>query len=524
MKVVLVNPTTGWKAFQHILPLGIAYLAAVLEKAGTEVEIIDFRFTNREPVEDCIPLDADVIGFSALTFQFPFALEVCKSLRRKGYKGSLVFGGAHASAVPLDLIGHEEIDAVFVGEAEESFLLYLDYLKGKEKKENLVRTYLSTPDGIFQGKKNSWIASLDSLPFPARHFFPMSTIMEGDERRVNIVGTRGCPYKCNYCQPLKETLFGKKIRRRSVENILAEVKHCKDKYDITNFGIVDDTFTFNRKYVAEFCNRLIESQINVSWGCQTRSDICSNVLELMKKSGCEALWIGIESGSQTVLDRMNKGTSVAKNKEFLKTCKALGITTLVNMMVGYPGETEEDLKKSVAFIEETNPDQVAVSQVTPFPGTHIYMSDDVIKQDYAQVARHVFAEKFKSISYLQDKIVDSAMKMTKVLEGYDLDSADGKNKNRWASKIPLSGGRVFIFGASTIGRKVAEILNKKSVGVEGYMDNYIGGHVNDIPVKKPFKPDGNYFIILASINFHQAMRKQLEHMGASTEKIFDLLV
>jgi radical SAM superfamily enzyme YgiQ (UPF0313 family) len=525
MKVVLISSTLEWekKVFQQTLPLGIAYLAAVLEKAAIDVEVIDFRFANCRPVDDCIPIDADVIGFSAFTFQFPFALDICKKLRAKGFKGKLVFGGPHASATPLDVITHEEIDAVFVGEAEESFPLYLDYLKGKVKKENLIRTYLSITNGIFHGKEHSWIKSLDSLPFPARHLFPISHIMEGEIRHVNVLTTRGCPYNCTFCQPLKKTLFGQKIRRRSVGNVIAELIHCKDKYDITNFGVVDDTFTFNIKYIIEFCNSLIDAGFNLDWACQTRSDIDISVLGLMRKSGCHAMWIGIESGSQIILDKMEKKTSVEENKKFIETCRSAGIATLVNMMVGYPGETEEDLKKSVEFIEETKPDQVIVSQVTPFPGSYIYESDDVIKQDYSQVARHIFGEKFKSMIPLQDKIVESASKMARVFESFSLGSGGDEDIDKWLPEIPSTCDQIFIFGTAVTGQKTAENLKQKNVKVAAFFDNYMRGHIDEIPIKKPFKPSGDYSIILASNTFREVMRKQLEDMGVPPARIFELL-
>lgn len=521
MKVVLISPTLEWekKVFHQTLPLGIAYIAAVLEKAGVDVEIIDFRFVNYNPIENCIPIDADVIGFSAFTFQFQSALEICKKLRKKGFKGNLVFGGPHASAMPMEVIEHEEIDAVFVGEAEESFPLYLDYLRGKIKKENLVRTYLSAPDGIVKGREGSWITNLDALPFPARHLFPLSIILEGEIRHVNILTTRGCPYNCTFCQPLKKTLFGQKIRRRSIGNVLAEIKHCMDKYDITNFGIVDDTFTFSSKYIIEFCNGLMEAGIKLDWACQTRSDVSQNVLEIMKKSGCHALWIGIESGSQKILDKMNKKTLVEENRKFIKTCKTVGIATLVNMMVGYPGETEEDLQKSVDFVKEVNPDQIIVSQVTPFPGTHIFNSDDVIKQDFVHVARHVFCKKFKSMAPLQDKIAESAVKMTKVFKMFDL----AKDVNEWLPKIPPSCNQVFVFGTSATGEKTADTLQQKNFRIAAYIDSYQCGRIRGIPIKKPFKPTGDYSIILASLTFKEAMRKQLEELEIPPERIFELL-
>jgi len=524
MKVVLISPTLEWerKVFHQTLPLGIAYLGAVLEKAAIDVEVIDFRFATCRPVDDCIPIDADVIGFSAFTFQFPSALKICKKLRAKGFKGKLVFGGPHASAAPLDVIKHDEIDAVFVGEAEESLPLYIDYLKGQVKKESLIRTCLSTSTGIYQAMEHSWIRDLDSLPFPARHLFPISKIMEGDIRHVNILTTRGCPYNCTFCQPLKKTLFGQKIRRRSVGNVIDELIYCKDKYDITNFGVVDDTFTFNVKYVMEFCNRLIETGFNLDWACQTRSDLDVTVLELMRKSGCHAMWIGIESGSQTILDKMEKKTSVEENRKFIETCRSAGIATLVNMMVGYPGETEEDLKKSVEFIEETKPDQVIVSQVTPFPGSYIYESDDVIKQDYSQVARHVFGEKFKSMIPMQDKIVESASKMVRVLEIFSLGSGD-EDIGKWLPEIPRTCEQVFIFGTAATGQLTAENLKQKNFKVAAFFDNYMRGHVDEIPIKKPFKPSGDYSIILASNTFREMMRSQLEDMGVPPARIFELL-
>jgi radical SAM superfamily enzyme YgiQ (UPF0313 family) len=404
MKIALIYPATEFDNIYHkyALPYGLLSLTAVVEGNGIgSVDIFDSRHMSAVPgTEDLNKYD--VIGFTAMSMQVTHALDMAKEIRRSGYTGQIVFGGPHASVAPDHLKSEEVVDGIFIGESEETFLQYLQRLAGKP--HTLQRVWLR--DGsrnwiYFEG--NDFIHDLDSLPFPAREKYE-SVVRE--TLFINITTTRGCPYQCNYCQPSKQILFGKKIRRRTIDNILKEIREYMDAYAITSFSIDDDTFTFNESVVTEFCEKV--KPLKLSWTCQTRTDIKPSTLYLMKEAGCTSLFVGVESGSQRMLNLMEKHNTVENNEQFLKACKDVGISTWCNMMVGYPGETIEDMSESLRFLRRTLPERVSVSQVTPFPGTKVWSAniDDLIQLGWDDVARHIRKPKFRSMARLQAPIDD----------------------------------------------------------------------------------------------------------------------
>ncbi len=399
MRIAFIYPATDFdlKYHKEAMPIGLLYLAAVAEQYGAQVDIYDRRHGEVIPPPQRVN-DYDLIGFTAMSMQIPTALRLARRIRRSGYKGPTIIGGPHASVATDHLKNQPFFNGIFLGEAEDTFLEYLRYLEGKP--HSLGRIWLRQSGGTdwrFH-PSDRFIEDLDSIPLPAREKY---ADLIRHIRGINLTSTRGCPFKCNYCQPTKEILFGKKVRRRSVGNILAEIHDAIDRFGIGGFSIDDDTFTFHKKTVLDFCEQVRE--LKLTWSCQSRSDIDRETLAAMRDSGLTMLYVGAESGSQRMLDLMHKRNTVEKNVEFMRLCNELGIQTWCNMMVGYPGETEEDLKKSLEFVRQTQPTRTNVSQVTPFPGTHLWQErrDDVIERDWDELARHVHRPKFRSLAKQQ---------------------------------------------------------------------------------------------------------------------------
>jgi len=414
MNIALIYPATNFDNIYHkfALPTGLLSLASVVEERGlAKVDIFDSRHMDAVPSATDL-INYDVIGFTAMSMQITHALSLAREIRAKGYDGPIVFGGPHASVAPEHLKEQEVVDAVFIGEAEDSFCQYLLRLSGKEYL--LHRVWVRDSEGWAYHDGDGFIQDLDSLPFPSRGKYD-SVIKES--RSINITTTRGCPYRCNYCQPSKEILFGKRIRRRSVKNIIAEIRQYIDEYAINSFSIDDDTFTFNDTVVQEFCEAV--KPLHISWTCQTRTDIKKQTLQLMKDAGCVSLFVGVESGSQRMLDLMEKNNTVLNNEKFIRVCSELGVSVWCNMMVGYPGETIQDMSESLDFLRRVHPDRVCVSQVTPFPGTNVWSQniDDVIQRDWDDMARHVRRPKFKSMVAMQPVIEFYVMLMSKEFNG-----------------------------------------------------------------------------------------------------------
>ena len=399
MKIAFIYPASPFdqKALGNVLPSGILYLTSMAEmRYGAQVDVYDARHGRPFPPPERLN-DYDLIGFTGMSLQVSHALGLVKKVRKTGFKGGIVFGGPHASVAPEHLQTQEGIDAIFTGEAEESFIEYLNYLEGR--KHRLFRVWIRKPGTgwkFYPGE--SFIENLDSLPFPAREKY-------GDlpERLgfINMTTTRGCPFQCRYCQPSREILFGKRVRRRSVENIIAEIEDGIKKYRITRFSIDDDSFTYNKREILKFCEAI--KPYGLKWSCQSRSGIDRETLITMRDAHCDLILVGVESGSQRVLDLMDKRNTVEKNESFIKNCNEAGIQTWCNMTVGYPGETEEDIKLSLEFIRRTQPTQANVSQVTPCPGTYLCedAKGDIIDLDWRIIGRHVHRPKFKSLAKKQ---------------------------------------------------------------------------------------------------------------------------
>jgi radical SAM superfamily enzyme YgiQ (UPF0313 family) len=412
VKIAFVYPATEFDIINHkdSLPNGLLYLAAVIEKENVaEVSLFDARHGEALPAN---PSEFDVIGFTAMSMQIDHAVELVQKVREQGFTGKIVFGGPHATVAPESLMQNPMIDAVFLGESEISFLLYLQFLNGTlpaPPATVLLRkathaAFVAEDDGAPFAKGTTpveYVKDLDSLPFPARHHF--AHVLR-KIKFVNIFTCRGCPYNCEFCQPTKRILFGNKIRSRTAENIFQEIAEAVRLYGVTGFSIDDDTFTYNRKRILDFCAMV--KNLGLLWSCQSRSDISEETLVAMRDAGCWLIFVGVESGSQRVLELMGKKNNIENNKQFIETCNGLGIKTWCNIMVGYPGETVQDLELTRQFVLKTKPTRACVSQATPFPGTDLYNKhkDDLLPIVWDRLARHIPYPRFKSMEHMQEVI------------------------------------------------------------------------------------------------------------------------
>ena len=402
MRIALVYPATEFDMQHHrdSLANGLLCLASAVETApGRQVDIFDSRHTQAIP--DPKDFDRyDVVGFTAMSMQSLHAIDLAKQIRQRGYRGRIVFGGPHATVATEHLKTIPEIDAIFLGEAEATFPAFLSSLEGKDSP--LGRVWIRGGDGGWRYPgEYPFVDDLDSLPWPARHKFGEFI---RKSRFINILTSRGCPFNCNFCQPSKRILFGKRVRRRSVGNIASEIEDCVRRFDANSFSIDDDTFTFDERAVLEFCGRIQGK--GLFWSCQSRSDISRDTLTAMKNAGCWMMFVGVESGSQRMLDLMEKHNTVEANHRFIGWCNELGIKTWCNIILGYPGETEADMKLTLKFVDRAKPTWACVSQATPFPGTFLWERnrEDLVEVPWDAMARHTRLPKFRSMAALQPLI------------------------------------------------------------------------------------------------------------------------
>ena len=244
---------------------------------------------------------------------------------------------------------------------------------GKRKTHNNMKT-------VLDAKHLGFIENLDEIPFPAHHLIDYSEykrgIYWGDHmlsRAVSIISSRGCPYNCIFCG--SRVVFGRRTRFRSIENVVAEMKEVIDTIGFRGFNFHDDTFALDIKRTIGLCREF--KKLNIVWRCLSRvNTVNEKTISAMEKSGCKELILGVESGSQKILDNLNKHTTVEQNLKAMKMVKKSGIQLKVGIIVGSPGETWETVEETKKMLKEYPPDFWNVSVFTPFPGTPVWNAPD----------------------------------------------------------------------------------------------------------------------------------------------------
>ncbi|MDO9464618.1 MAG: radical SAM protein [bacterium] len=289
----------------------------------------------------------------------------------------IVVGGPHPSLMLDEVASNSKIDYIMLGEGEISFTNLLKNIQeGKNRKR------------IIQGIK----PELDKLPFIDRELyegFEKPCIEDFPSPFSTIIAGRGCIYNCSFCQPSEKILFGKKVRRRSVDNVVEELKILKKRYGFKSFLIHDDCLTEDKKWINEFCEKYKNNGFNQPFYCQTRADIIcknENLVKQMRDSGLAMFIIGFESGNQRILNFLRKGTTVEQNYKAAEMCKKYGIKIWANYMMGIPTETKKEMMDTVRMIKKIKPAHCSPAYYTPHPGSDLYTY--CIENNLSLIANH----------------------------------------------------------------------------------------------------------------------------------------
>ena len=382
MKVVLINPRTPRVEVSKFLritvpPMGLAYLAAVLERKGYPVKIIDAQALGLNSSQLRARLEKerpDIIGATAVTSTIYDAMAATKVGKEACPEAFTILGGPHVTFLPVQTLREcPQLDAVCIGEGEETIL---DLTRTLEQKENLANVRGVAYRKGRKVKKNlprPLISDLDSLPFPARHLLPLDkyTVLGAPHRMAILVSSRGCPFNCVFCSSSR--MFGKKFRARSAKNTVDEMEHIVEEYDIHSMEFADDTFTLVKKRVEDICYEVRKRRLDVTWACSSRTDtVTKELLVKMRKAGCSLIFYGIESCSQRVLDLMNKGEEFKQILRAIRWTKDAGIEAYGSFILGFPGETKAELEATINFAKKTGVDFAEFSTITAFPGSPLY--------------------------------------------------------------------------------------------------------------------------------------------------------
>lgn len=405
------QPTKDLLVIPPLPPMDLMYMAAVAESVGLEAKIVDFsleldakmqrgkdaksviaRRSQRNPknhsaiqpfsfsandtthcsrftahLNDFKP-DYLVVNVASTTLENDLsaitkAKEILPNL-------ITIAKGAHFLTENTDILyKYKALDIIIVGEAEETLKEIL------EKKSLAEIKGICYRDGVaakYTGKR-PFIKSLDEIPFPARHLVDNNLFKRPDNGKVQAIikVSRGCPHHCFFC--LATPVSGSKVRLRSFENILAEIKECVEKYGITNFLFWSDIFNFDREWTMGLCGAIIESGLKITWSSNTRADTADDEMaELMYQSGCRLVSIGVESGSQFILDKIGKKVTIDQIRDTVKIFKRAGIKTYNYFVIGLPWDDEDSIEQTINFAVELDSDFVSFYTATPLPGTRFF--------------------------------------------------------------------------------------------------------------------------------------------------------
>lgn len=384
MQILAIYPQEPELAvFEKMPPLGMLWIAGVLRDAGYGVEFFDQQIDERDPFDLVARGRPALVLIGGTTHSRFISFELARGIKQACPETTIVFGGPHASFTAEDTLTHiPEMNIIVHGEGEDTCLELAEWaLRGEGRWEDLAKIRgISYRDGggIRRTAIRPGIEDLDRLGAPARDLVDMSKYqMKMDFRDldgISIMTARGCPIMCSFCSAA--AMFGKSYRSRSPLKVLDEVEELLGTYDVGGIKIFDSTFTLSRKHVEEFCRELIRRDLVVPWECEIRvGSIDKELLALMQESGCYYVDVGIESGSQRVVDEcVRKHISLTKAEELLRWTRELGLLTKVFFTSGHPGETYAEGLETRNFIWRNRRNirlQAYQAGIKIYPGTYV---------------------------------------------------------------------------------------------------------------------------------------------------------
>jgi len=355
-------------------PMGIAYISSYLKKNNHSVKVIDLNLLKHPFKQIRRIIQKEKPKFAGISYMTPSLKQVKKIAQLvkdvdKNIK--VVVGGPHPSALPKQTIRTNEIDFVICGEGEKTML---DLLEKRDYNKIGGLAYKKDKKIIINLPRQQ-INDLDSLPFPDYEGLKINKtyLRYGSAfflHKVGIITSRGCPYKCTFCA---EKIIHKKIRVRSVKNVVDEIECLYTKYGIERFEFYDELFTLYRNRAIKICKEIIKRKLNIKWIINSRVDnVDEELLKIMKSAGCHYIIYGIESGNQEILNKIKKEISISQIKNTIRTTKKVGLKTYGLFIMGFPYETDNTIRETINLAKELPLDYATFNLLIPLPGTEIF--------------------------------------------------------------------------------------------------------------------------------------------------------
>ncbi|MHA1277782.1 MAG: B12-binding domain-containing radical SAM protein [Candidatus Helarchaeota archaeon] len=385
MRILLVNPTTREYMkglfIQAQAPLGILCLAAVLRENGHNVKLYDHNVQNRA-LQTYVKFDPELIGFTSFTGPMILdGLRLSKFFRAQ-LDVPIVWGGVHASLLPIQTLNNPNIDMVVIGEGERTIVDLADSVESTRD--------LSEVKGLIWKKRNNdsikimknaprpFIKNLDELPFPAwdlidpQKYFKTSIGWEkASSALYALQSSRGCPFNCGFCYNIA---FNKQMwRPKSAARVIEEISYLNSKFKAKQINFKDDNFIVNQERALNICRGLVQEKIDVRFHVDCRVDLFSRTLaQHLQKGGCNQIYFGVESGSPRILKFIKKGISLSQAYKAVRLTRKSGMISSTSFILGFPTETLDDIALTERFIYQLNPDNLLLKRFIPYPGSPLY--------------------------------------------------------------------------------------------------------------------------------------------------------
>jgi radical SAM superfamily enzyme YgiQ (UPF0313 family) len=433
MKVLLIDPPfyKFIKYYNRYFPLGLAYLAAVLRDKGHQVLIYDADANvdkacqmDYSDLESKYPeyikcinnishpiwnelrdtlneIKPDLVGINVFTTKAAAAFRVAEIVKTLFNNVPVVVGGPHPSVKADELLRISPfVDYAVRGEGESCFSQLVDALEKKELPNNILGLSFKMNGQIHHNPDTEFIQDLNQIPYPAKDLLINKNSYTSEDMGLIMTG-RGCPFACTFCS--SAGVWQRVTRFRSVENVIGEIQQVQAKYGTIQFSFKDDTFTVDRKRVFKFCSSIKNNNLKINWECNARINLIDeSLLEEMKSAGCNSIKIGIESGSNRVLQTiMKKGITTTQIKQATKLINKVGIHWTGYFLMGIPTETKQEMLQTLNLMLHIKPDFASLSVFEPYPGTELldmgiaagYMIDDRTLDDYYSISPKYYSMK-----------------------------------------------------------------------------------------------------------------------------------
>jgi anaerobic magnesium-protoporphyrin IX monomethyl ester cyclase len=411
--------------------LGLAYLSAFLKKEVPDIEIsmIDTTFNpSDEYVSDRLKeLRPDIVGIYMDTLMSEDALRMARLA--KSCSCFVVAGGPHASILPQAVIEDSNVDAVCVGEGEETLKELVQEFFGQKRFKLIKGIWHKAEGSVVENPPRHYIEDVDRLPLPdidiydieryIRNFIQLDSY-NPNMRGLSVIVSRGCPFRCSYCQPTLAKALGKKFRIRSPRIVVGELKHLKNRYNLDAVYFQDDTLAVSKKWILEFCELMVREEVGIVWACNTRADVIDiEMIRRMKEAGLVKLKVGIESITDRIRnDIYKKGITTEQINGLIREANSLGIQVTGFFMLGAPTETEKEIKETIRFAYRSGLKEANFSVTVPLPSTGLFqlakenrwvLPDNYSAYDYYHAVRPPITDEdvssrklelYKKIAYL----------------------------------------------------------------------------------------------------------------------------